>query len=326
MLFDGPPSPPHEIESGKPTVYLLDSFHPVAVKHAQKLFNAILPGTPEHSQWRANARYLLIRSSYLTAEDVASCPKLEAIGKQGVGIDKIDAAACERRGIKIFNTPGANARAVAELVLSLATSIARDVPSINTRLQSGMRVPKEACSGVVLYRKILGVIGMGNIGKTVAKIFGGAFESPVIAYDPFMPAGAWSDLPHTRASSVEEVIRASDILTIHVPLTKDTRDMITYDQLSRMKPDAILINASRGGIVNESDLGRALSDGLIWGAGLDCHEHEPPTKDMYEALWMQRVVSTPHIGAATAQTQIETATAAIDALHRYVSVDGRSDQ
>jgi len=236
-----------------------------------------------------------------------------------VGIDKIDAAACAERGIKIFNTPGVNARAVAELVLSLATSVARDVPSINTKQQSGLRVPKEACSGLMLYQKTLGVIGMGNIGKTAAKIFRGAFEAPLIAYDPFAPADAWSDLPHTRASTLEEVYEASDVITIHVPLTKDTRDMIAYRELSMMKRNAILINASRGGIVNEVDLERALAEGLIWGAGLDCHEQEPPTKEKYSSLWSQRVVSTPHIGAATAQTQLETAVAAIDFLNDFIA-------
>ena len=319
-IIEGPPSPPTEFEHDayKPTVYLLDTFHPDATKHAQNLFNAILPGTPEHANWRENAQYLLMRSSWLTAEDVASCPNLKAIGKQGVGIDKIDAAACAERGIKIFNTPGVNARAVAELVLSLATSVARDVPAINTKQQAGIRVPKEACSGLMLYQKTLGVIGMGNIGKTAAKIFRGAFEAPLIAYDPFAPANAWSDLPHTRASTLDEVIEASDVITIHVPLTKDTQDLIAYRELSMMKRNAIVINASRGGIINEANLERALAEGLIWGAGLDCHEQEPPTKEKYSALWSQRVVSTPHIGAATAQTQMETAKAAVDFLHKFI--------
>jgi phosphoglycerate dehydrogenase-like enzyme len=196
--------------------------------------------------------------------------------------------------------------------------VARDVPAINTKQQAGIRVPKEACSGLMLYQKTLGVIGMGNIGKTAAKIFRGAFEAPLIAYDPFAPADAWSDLSHTRASTLEEVIDAADVITIHVPLTKDTKDLIAYRELSMMKRNAIVINASRGRIVNEGDLERALGEGLIWGAGLDCHEQEPPTKEKYSALWSQRVVSTPHIGAATAQTQMETAKAAVDLLHKFI--------
>jgi phosphoglycerate dehydrogenase-like enzyme len=317
--IEGSPSPPPEIQNDKHTVYFLDTFHPEATAHAQSLFNVILPATPEHANWRQEARYLLIRGSYLTADDVASCPNLKAIGKQGVGIDKIDAAACAERGIKIFNTPGVNARAVAELVLALTSSVARDIPAISVKQNSGLRVPKEACNGLVLYQKTLGVIGMGNIGKTVAKIFSGGFEASLVAYDPFAPADAWSDLPHTRVSSIEELLQAADVVTIHVPLTSDTRDLIAYKEMTLMKRNAILINASRGGIINEVDLERALAEGLIWGAGLDCHEQEPPTQEKYSALWSQRVVSTPHIGAATSQTQMETAKAAVDLLYKYIT-------
>jgi phosphoglycerate dehydrogenase-like enzyme len=318
-ILDDCPSPPADYQQDKQTVYFLDTFHPEATAHAQSVFNVILPGTPEHANWRQEAQYLLIRGSYFTAKDVASCPNLIAIGKQGVGIDKIDADACSERGIKIFNTPGVNARAVAELVLALTMSVARDIPAISVKQNSGLRVPKEACNGLMLYQKTLGVIGMGHIGKTVAKIFHGGFEAPLVAYDPFAPANAWSDLPHTRASSIEEVLQVSDVVTIHVPLTKDTLDLIAYKEMTLMKRNAILINASRGGIINEADLERALAEGLIWGAGLDCHEQEPPTQEKYSALWSQRVVSTPHIGAATSQTQMETAVAAVDLLHKYIS-------
>lgn len=317
LTLEDPPSPPADIQQDKPTVYFLDTFHPEATSHAQSIFNVILPGTPEHENWRQKAEYLLIRGSYLTADDVAQCPNLKAIGKQGVGIDKIDGDACAERGIKIFNTPGVNARAVAELVVALTTSVARDIPAISVKQNSGLRVPKEACNGLMLYQKTVGVIGMGNIGKTVAKIFHGGYEASLVAYDPFAPTDAWSDLPHTRASSIEEVVRVSDVITVHVPLTKDTRDLIAYKELSVMKRNAILINASRGGIINEADLERGLAEGLIWGAGLDCHEQEPPLQEKYSALWSQRVVSTPHIGAATSQTQMETAMAAVDLLHKY---------
>ncbi|EON68816.1 hypothetical protein W97_08074 [Coniosporium apollinis CBS 100218] len=314
-------SPPAKLSSAveKPTVYMLDTFHPAAVAFCQARFNTILPDTPEHAQWRQKAKYLLIRSSYLTAEDIEQCPNLLAISKQGVGIDKIDAATCAARGIKIFNTPGVNAQAVAELVLTLTTAVAREVCSISVRQASGKRVPKETCSGLILHNKTIGILGMGNIGKTVAKMFRGAFDAPVVAYDPFLPLDAWPELPHTRASTVEEVLKVCDILTIHVPLTPETKHLISYSELQMMKRTAILINTARGGIVNESDLEQGLRDELIWGAGLDCHEQEPPSKEKYELLWNERVVSTPHIGATTAQTQQETATAAVARLYDFVS-------
>ncbi|OJZ81553.1 hypothetical protein ASPFODRAFT_64967 [Aspergillus luchuensis CBS 106.47] len=260
----------------KPTVYLLDTFPPKAIEHAKTLFNIIQPQDEEFQNWRENARALLIRSSYLTAEDVASCPNLIAIGKHGVGIDKIDQNACAERGIKILNTPGANARDVAELVVALSLSVARGIRSITTR-QMSKPVPKETCDGLTLYQKTVGIIGMGNIGRTVAEIFRGGFQTDIIAYDAYMPEDIWTHIPHTRASSIDEVITRADILSVHVPLTKETRDMISYDKICMMKPDAILINAARGGIVNEQDLTRALSEGRLWGAGLDCHEQEPPT-------------------------------------------------
>ncbi|KAI6764076.1 hypothetical protein HG530_007865 [Fusarium avenaceum] len=305
-------TPPDSLPStsGKPTVYLLDTFHPQVLAYAKENFDAITLEDPRHQHWRQEARYLLVRSSRLTAQDIKLCPNLIAIGKQGVGIDKIDANACAARGIKIFNTPGVNARAVAELVLTLATASARQVGSIIAKQSSGILVPKEKCSGLILHQKTIGILGMGNIGKCVAQIFRGAFEADVIAYDPFLPVDAWVEIPHTRATSVEEVLELSDVITVHMPLTPETRDLISYSEMKRMKKTAIVINTARGGIVNEADLTRALSEGLIWGAGLDCHEVEPPSQEKYQRLWETGVVSTPHIGAATGETQMQTGMAA----------------
>ncbi|KAH7031691.1 D-isomer specific 2-hydroxyacid dehydrogenase [Microdochium trichocladiopsis] len=303
--------------AAKPTVYVLDKFQPAVIEYVQDKFNAILPGMPGHEDWRAKAQYLLIRSSYLTAEDVENSPNLIAVGKQGVGIDKIDAKACAARGIKIFNTPGVNARAVAELALTLACSVARCVGTINRRQNAGQPVPKETCSGLILHKRPIGVIGMGNIGKTVATIFRGAYEAPIIAYDPYMPADAWSDLPHTRVSTVEELLRASDIVSVHVPLTESTRNLISMKELKLLGKEAIVINTARGGIINEADLETAVKEGIIWGAGLDCHEQEPPTFEKYSSMWQGNILSTPHIGAATEQTQIETGMAAARYLYEF---------
>ncbi|KAI1393112.1 D-isomer specific 2-hydroxyacid dehydrogenase [Hypoxylon trugodes] len=308
----------------KPTLYLLDNFHPEVIKYCEENFTAILPGTPEHANWRQDARFLLVRSSRLTAEDIQSCPKLIAIGKQGVGIEKIDAVACSKQGIEIFNTPGVNARAVAEMVLSLTMAVAREVGRINTRQTQGVLVPKETCSGLILSQKTVGIIGMGNIGKIVAQIFRGAFDAEVVAYDPFLPLDAWSDISHTRLSSIPDLLKVSDVVTIHVPLTENTRNMISLSEFQIMKRNAILINAARGGIVNESDLEIALRERLIFGAGLDCHEEEPPSKERYEKLWELGVVSTPHVGAATEQTQIETGTTAARRVLEFYQTQAQS--
>lgn len=304
--------------SVKPTVYVIDAFNPLAIAHAKTLFNVILPEDPRFADWRKNATSILVRGSYVTAGDIASCPNLTAIGKHGVGIDKIDQDACAKRGIKILNTPGANARDVAELVLALTMAVARDIRSITVR-QMSKPVPKETCNGLTLYGKTIGIIGMGNIGRTVAEIFRGAFDADVVACDVFMPDDAWPHIPHTRVQTTQEVLERADIISVHVPLTKETANMISYDQIRAMKQDAILINAARGGIVNEADLGRALSEGHLWGAGLDCHEQEPPTLEKYGALWEHlNVISTPHIGAATTRAQTASAMAAVNNLYQHV--------
>ncbi|RAH41814.1 D-3-phosphoglycerate dehydrogenase [Aspergillus brunneoviolaceus CBS 621.78] len=313
-------SPGSTSTAQKPTVYVLDTFPPKAIEHARTLFHLIQPSDPEFQHWRKNARALLIRGSYVTAADIASCPNLVAIGKHGVGIDKIDQAACQARGIRILNTPGANARDVAELAVTLALAVARGIRSITTR-QMAKPVPKETCNGLTLHGKTIGIIGMGNIERTVAEIFHGGFNARIVAYDAYMPATeVWEHLPHVRAQSVEEVITQADVLSLHVPLTEETRGMLSFAEIKRMKPDAILINAARGGIVDEAGLERALSEGHLWGAGLDCHEQEPPSRAKYGALWENlNVISTPHIGAATSRAQLASATAAMDNLHAYLS-------
>jgi phosphoglycerate dehydrogenase-like enzyme len=312
-----PPQSP--IPPQKPTVYLLDTFHPAAIARAESLFTCIHPSNSAHASWRQNAKYLLVRGSCVTANDVAKAPLLCAIGKQGVGVDKIDATACSSRGIKILNTPGVNARAVAELVVALTTGLARQIRPVSLRLHDGQVVKKEQCSGLILHKSTIGVIGMGNIGKTVAKIFKGGYESEIVAYDPYMPEGAWEDLLHKRVRNLRDLLAVSDVVTVHVPWTPETKDLISLDEMKSMKPNALLINTARGGIVSERDLAQALNAGYIWGAGLDCHEQEPPTKEKYQELWKHpNVISLPHIGAATAQTQMETALAAVEKLYAYI--------
>jgi phosphoglycerate dehydrogenase-like enzyme len=303
----------------KPTLYFLDTFDSAAISRAETFFRCVYPLDAAHALWRDNAKYLLVRGSYVTADDIARAPHLRAIGKQGVGIDKIDGAACSAKGVKVFNTPGVNARAVAELVVALTTALARQIRLISLKLHEGQVVKKEQCSGLILHKSTIGVIGMGNIGKTVAKIFNGGYESDIVAYDPYMPESAWEDLPHKRVRKLEDLLAISDVVTVHVPLTSETENLIGLEQMRSMKPNALLINTARGGIVNEEDLVQALNAGYIWGAGLDCHTQEPPTRERYGGLWQHpNIISMPHIGAATAQTQRETAVAAVERLWAYV--------
>ncbi|KAH6689814.1 D-isomer specific 2-hydroxyacid dehydrogenase [Plectosphaerella plurivora] len=308
----------------KPTMYLLETFPDEAIRYCQTLFHTILPTDAEVHNWRDNADAILVREKTISASDIASAPRLKAIGKQGTGIDIIDKPACDARGIRICNTPGVNAQSVAELVLALTMGVARQLRTISVRQESGIEVRKEHCSGIMLTGTTIGILGMGAIGSAVARIFQGAFGCTIMAYDPFAPADAWPDIRHTRVSRFQEMLPLVDMLTLHVPLNEETRGMIGVKELAAMKTSAILVNVARGGIVDEDALIGALEREELWGAGLDCHEEEPPTKQRYEGLWKTgRVISTPHIGATTRETVVKTATAALDNVYRVLS-EGRA--
>ena len=303
----------------RPRIYLLEVFSDAVIQYCQNFFDTILATDPESSNWRENAEFLLLREKTISADDIAAARKLRAIGKQGTGIDIIDQEACKKRGIPILNTPGVNAQSVAELVLTLTMAVARELRTISVKQAAGVEVRKEHCRGVTMTDRAIGILGMGHIGTAVARIFYGAFRSRIYVYDPSKPPEAWSDIPHVRVKRYEEMLPLVDVLTVHVPLNAKTRGMIALQHFQVMKPTAILINVARGGIVNEVDLAVALEEGLIWGAGIDCHEEEPPTLQRYSRLWNTgKVISTPHIGATTDDMQTKTAKVAIDNVYRFL--------
>jgi lactate dehydrogenase-like 2-hydroxyacid dehydrogenase len=137
---------------------------------------------------------------------------------------------------------------------------------------------------------------MGNIGQKVAKIFQGGLGCTIVAYDPLLPEDAWADIPHTRAKTLEQLLETSDIVTLHIPLIPQTRNLIAYPQLSLMKSNAIIINTARGGIINEADLERALNENLIFGAGLDCHEQEECTRELMRLNLMPKMNTDTSVG------------------------------
>jgi len=321
--FMGNPGSGITTSSPKPVLYILSEFHPTSVKYAESLFDCVHYDSPQARKWRIHATAILVKDYYITRSDLELAPMLQIIGKQGVGIEKIDDVACAEHNVKIFNTPGVNAGAVAEMTLALTLSVARKIPDIWMRqLGKGEAIRKETCTGLLLTGKTIGIVGMGNIGQAVAKMFNAAFAAKIVVYDNYMPENppSWKDIPHTRVRSLEQVLTVGDVVTVHVPLTKETTNMISYDQFALMKETSILINTARGGIVDELALIKILRDGKIWGAGLDCHEQEPPTKEKYEELWTSgNIVGMPHISAATDETQIATINAAIDGVFRFVT-------
>jgi D-3-phosphoglycerate dehydrogenase len=310
-----------KIDLVKPTLYILSDFHPVAVAYARTLFHCVNYDEPKALEWRKHATAILVKDYDITEADLMAAPQLRAIGKQGVGTEKIDTEAAARLGVRVFNTPGVNARCVAEMVMGLTFAVARDIPQLVLRqLGTSETIRKETCDGLLLTGKTIGIIGMGNIGRHVAQMFRGAFDAKVLAYDPYMPAdtNAWDGIEHRRVHELNQVLDA-DVVTLHVPLTPSTRGLLSYKQFQAMRPNTIVINAARGGIINEDDLLKALNEGLIHGAGLDCHEQEPPTREKYLKLWSHpHVVGLPHCGAATSETQIATINAATDFVYQFM--------
>lgn len=219
--------------------------------------------------------------------------RLRVIARYGVGVDGVDLAAAAEKGIVVTNTPFANAIAVAELTLALMLALARSIPALDAATRAGgwPRV-----MGVALEGKTVGLIGLGGIGKQVARRLQG-FDCRVMAYDPQADT-AFAARYHVELAPLDDVLRAADFLSLHVPLLPTTRRMADASFLARLKPGVFLINTARGELVDEAALLAALQSGHVRGAGLDAFGEEPPARDN-PLLALPNVIATPHCGAHT---------------------------
>jgi D-3-phosphoglycerate dehydrogenase len=244
---------------------------------------------------------LIVRSKPLvTRKVIESADRLKVIARAGVGLDNIDVKAAEERGIALINAPESSTQSVAELAIGLMLAVARKIAFSDRRMREGYWAKKEAM-GVELSGKTLGVIGIGRIGSAVARIAKYGFNMYILYYDVVCRDDLNKELG-AECVSIEELLKRSDIVTIHVPLLPETRHMINEEKLRLMKKTAILINTSRGAVVDTAALVKALSEGWIAGAGLDVFEEEPLPKD-HPLTKLDNVVLTPHIGASTKEAQ-----------------------
>lgn len=228
----------------------------------------------------------------VTGKVINSAPRLRVIVKHGIGVDNIDLDAAKEKGVIVANSPGTNREAVADLVFGLMLSLARNIPQSDRQVREG-KWPK--VFGQSVWGKTLGIIGLGVIGKSVAQRAKG-FNMKVLAFDKYWDEEFASANGIIR-SEVDEILKESDFVTLHVPLMEETRNLIGEKQLSIMKPTAYLINAARGGVVDEDALYKALKEGRIAGAGIDVFSTEPPTQS--PLLGLQNVILTPHMGGFT---------------------------
>jgi len=248
---------------------------------------------------------LIVRSaSKVTADVIQAGARLQVIGRAGVGLDNVDVEAASRQGVVCMNTPGGNTIAAAEHTMALLLAVARKVPQAHAHLRDG-KWERERFLGTELHGKTLGVLGLGRIGAEVARRAQG-FGMLVIACDPYLAAGAAARLG-VELVDLETLCRRADFLTVHLPLSRETRGLVGAAQLARMKDGVRLVNAARGGIVDEAALAAAIRSGKVAGAGLDVFEHEPPWGS--PVLDLDAVVVTPHLGASTEEAQTAVAVA-----------------
>ena len=243
---------------------------------------------------------LIVRSeTKVTSELLDAANNLRVIGRAGVGVDNIDVSAATIRGIVVMNAPDGNTITTAEHTIALLISLARSIPQASSSLKAG-RWDRKKFIGVELQGKTLGIVGLGRIGRVVASR-ARAMSMTIVAYDPFISPEHARDL-EVELASLDEVYARADFLTVHTPLTPETRSLIDAAALAKMKKGAYIINCARGGLVDEEALYNAIMDGSIAGAALDVFSEEPPPAD-HKLLQLDQVIVTPHLGASTKEAQ-----------------------
>ena len=259
---------------------------------------------------------LIVRSeTKVTADILEAVTNLRVIGRAGVGVDNIDVPAATKRGVVVMNAPDGNTITTAEHTIAMLVSLARSIPQASSSLKSG-KWERKKFIGVELQGKTLGVVGLGRIGRVVASR-ARAMGMTIVAYDPFIAQEQARDL-EIELTSLDEVYSRADFLTVHTPLTAETRGLIDREVLAKMKTGARIINCARGGLVDEEALAEAIKNGTIAGAAVDVFSQEPPPKD-HPLLGLDQVIVTPHLGASTTEAQEGVAYTVAEQMRDYLT-------
>jgi D-3-phosphoglycerate dehydrogenase len=253
-----------------------------------------IPGTEAHSEeemmelWKGIDAHIAT-SDKMTARAMDAADRLKIISRIGVGVETVDIPAATARKIVVANTPGAGAETVAEFTFALILALSRNIVMTDKMLHLGNW---QRIHGYSLYRKTLGIIGLGAIGRQLAKLVSG-FDMRVIAFDPY-PDEAYAALHNITMCSLDDLLKLSDYISIHIPYNNSTKNMIGECELAMMKSTAQIVNTSRGGIINEQALYNALKEKIIFGAALDVHTVEPMTNMDNPLLTLNNIILTPH--------------------------------
>lgn len=259
---------------------------------------------------------MVVRSeTKVTAKVIAAAPNLKVVGRAGVGVDNVDKDAATERGIVVMNTPGGNTISTAELTFSMLAAVARRIPQAHASMKAGEWNRKQY-KGVELYNKTLAVLGMGRIGSEVAKR-AIAFGMKVLAYDPYLSHARAKTLQVELVEHLDDLYPRADFITVHMPMSDETRGMLNKDAFAKMKDGVRLLNCARGGIINESDLYDAIKSGKVAGAALDVYQTEPPP-DEFPLRDLPEVIMTPHLGASTEEAQVNVGIEVAEAITDYL--------
>ena len=272
----------------------------------------------ELHQLLADARAIVVRNRTQVREALLDkAPKLQVVGRLGVGLDNIDMEACRKRGITVYPATGANDVAVAEYVIAAAMFLARNAYAVTQDVIAG-NWPRQACIGREIQGLVMGLVGCGGIARETAQR-ASALGMRTIAYDPFVDAGdaIWSAIG--RADDIDALLAESDVISLHVPLTDDTRNLIGADELSRTKPGAVIINTARGGVIDERALIAAMRDGRIGGAALDVFADEPVSAQSGKLFAdVPNLLLTPHIAGVTEQSNTRVSALIADKVAKHL--------
>ncbi|MEK7829282.1 MAG: phosphoglycerate dehydrogenase, partial [Deltaproteobacteria bacterium] len=258
---------------------------------------------------------LVVRSATkVTAEIIEAADNLTVIGRAGTGVDNIDTQAATKKGIVVMNTPGGNTVTTAEHAVSMLMALARKIPQATASMRKG-EWEKKKFEGTEITGKTLGILGVGNIGTVVADRAQG-LKMNVIAYDPYLSQEAANRMG-VLPVSLDDLYKRSDFISVHVPLTNETKNLVNRDAFAKMKKGVKIIDCARGGIVNEKDLSDAIKEGIVSGAAMDVFEKEPTPPDN-PLLGLEEVILTPHLGASTAEAQENVAIAIAEQIVEYL--------
>ena len=257
-----------------------------------------------------DADAIIVRIAKCDGQAINASPNLKVIGRTGVGYDSVDVATATQLGIPVVITPGANNRSVAEHAVAMMFSLSKNLYEGQTETNIGNWEIRGAKKAFELLNKTVGIIGMGAIGRETAKICMGV-GMKAIGYDPFMTKESMEALGVTYYADYREMLKVADLVSVHVPLTNETRNMIDAQELASMKKTALIINTSRGGIINEDALCEALKKGVIAGAGTDVFCTEPPKQDD-PLLNTPNLIYSPHSAAQTREAVINMATMCVE--------------